>query len=518
MIGPQASIPRLTLNGITKQYAGVTVLDDIALSVSPGEVHALLGENGAGKSTLLKILSGVVRPTHGSIIVDGETLTTNSMAVARRAGIAMIHQELQQVPELTVAQNMFLGHALVRAGTLLDKAAMKRRALDTLAQLDPSIDPGQPVKTLRVAKRQIVEIARALLFKAKIIAMDEPTSSLMPSEFERLVEVIDGLRSRGVSIIYVSHKLDEVLRVCDRGTVLRDGKLIGTLAMDGATEAGIVSMMVGREITMHDHTSHASEDVVLSAEGLSWTGKVSDASFELRRGEVLGVAGLMGAGRTELMHLLAGLQRPTSGQIRVSGKPVSFRSTRQAIRAGIGLVPEERKREGIVPLRSALSNAALTSLPAFSRTGWMNDRAIRTAVTRVFSSLQLRPMDPDKPIRLFSGGNQQKAILARWLLAGTNILLLDEPTRGIDIGAKQEIYRVIRNLALEGKSIIVVSSELPEILNVSDRVLVMRSGRITAQLERHELSEEAIMQHAAREATPLEATPSEATPSRSADL
>ena len=500
MTDHQAHLPRLELRGITKQYASITVLDGIAITVQAGEVHALLGENGAGKSTLLKILSGVVSPTSGSISVDGTLIASNSMASARRAGIAMIHQELQQVPELSVAQNMFLGHPLTHAGTMLDKVAMRRRAAATLARLDPTIDPDQLVKTLRVAKRQIVEIARALLFEATIIAMDEPTSSLMPSEFERLVEVIDALRASGVSIIYVSHKLDEVLRVCDRGTVLRDGRLIGCIEMRDATEAQIVSMMVGRDLDVHDHTSHASNEVVLSARGISWTGKVSDASFDLKRGEVLGIAGLMGAGRTELMHLLAGLQRPTAGRLQVKGRDVSFGSARHAIKAGIGLLPEERKREGIIPLRSALSNAGLTSLPYFGRRGWIDGRALRKRVLALFNSLQLRPMDPDKPIRLFSGGNQQKVIIARWLLAGSEILLLDEPTRGIDIGAKQEIYRVIRNLALDGKSIIVVSSELPEILNVSDRVLVMRAGRIVAELERHELSEDTIMQHAAREA------------------
>ena len=496
----QSRPARLELRGITKQYSGITVLDDIAITVQPGEVHALLGENGAGKSTLLKILSGVVSPTAGTISVDGTQVAGNSMAAARRAGIAMIHQELQQVPELTVAQNMFLGHPITHAGTVLDRATMRRRARATLARLDPTIDPDQPIKTLRVAKRQIVEIARALLFDGTIIAMDEPTSSLMPSEFERLVEVIEGLKASGVSIIYVSHKLDEVLRVCDRGTVLRDGRYIGTIELRNATEAQIVSMMVGRDLDVHDHSSHATGEVMLSARGLSWTGKVVDASFELHRGEVLGIAGLMGAGRTELMHLLAGLQRPTGGQLQVKGRDVSFGSARHAIRAGIGLLPEERKREGIIPLRSALSNAGLTSLPYFGRRGWIDGRTLRRRVTELFRSLQLRPLDPDKPIRLFSGGNQQKIIIARWLLAGSEILLLDEPTRGIDIAAKQEIYRVIRDLAIAGKSIIVVSSELPEILNVSDRVLVMRAGRIVAELERHELSEDAIMQHAAREA------------------
>ena len=493
---------RLELSGLTMRYAANVVLDQVSLSVQPGEVHALIGENGAGKSTLLKILSGVVRPTAGSIRVDGVAVPRHGMASARAAGIAMIHQELQQVPELTVAQNMFLGHPRTRAGIVLDRAAMEREAAAVLSVLDPTIDVSQPIRNYRVAARQLVEIARALLFEARIIAMDEPTSSLMPSEFERLAEVIAGLQRRGVSIIYVSHKLDEVRRVCSLGTVLRDGKFIATIDVRQKTEQQLVSMMVGRDLVMQAHRSSAGDAVVLSAEHLSWKGKVADVSFALRRGEVLGVAGLVGAGRTELMHLLAGLQKPTGGSIAVNGKPVSFRSVRHAIGHGIGLVPEERKREGIVPLRSIAANTALTSLPRFSRFGWIAGGAMRARIVALFKGLQLRPMDPAKPIRLFSGGNQQKAILARWLLADAQILLLDEPTRGVDVGAKQEIYRVISDLAASGRSVIVVSSELLEIMTVSDRVLVMRAGGIAAQLDRHELSEEIIMQHAARASAP----------------
>jgi ribose transport system ATP-binding protein len=496
--------PRLELRGLTKQYAANTVLDRISLSVQPGEVHALIGENGAGKSTLLKILSGVVKPTSGAILVDGkevggQTVGGQSMAAARAAGIAMIHQELQQVPELTVAQNMFLGHPRVRGGVVLDRASMEREAAAVLSLLDPSIDVSKPIKRFRVAARQLVEIARALLFRATVIAMDEPTSSLMPSEFERLAEVIADLQARGVAIIYVSHKLDEVRRVCSLGTVLRDGRFVGTVDVREKTEPQLVSMMVGRDLAVQAHRSSVRDEVVLSAEHLSWTGRVEDVSFQLRRGEVLGVAGLVGAGRTELMHLLAGLQKPTGGTIAVGGKIVAIRSVRQAIRLGIGLVPEERKREGIVPLRSILSNTAITALPRYSRLGWTRSGAMRARIVALFKDLQLRPLEPDKPIRLFSGGNQQKAILARWLLADSRILLLDEPTRGIDVGAKQEIYRVIRDLAASGRSVIVVSSELLEILTVSDRVLVMRGGAIAADLARDGLSEDIIMQHAARE-------------------
>jgi len=497
--------PRLELRGITKRYPGVVALEDVSISVGPGEVHALLGENGAGKSTLLKILSGVVAPSAGSIVVDGQPVLAHSLGASRRAGIAMIHQELQQVPRLSVAQNMFLGRPMTHARTLLARGEMRRRAVQSLARLDSTIDPDQPIGELRVAKRQIVEIARALLFEARIIAMDEPTSSLMPAEFERLVAVIGQLRTDGVSVIYVSHKLDEVRRLCDRGTVLRDGRRIGVVEVASTAERDIVSMMVGREVTVETQVCRATDEIVLEAHGLNWSDRVRDVSLRLRHGEILGVAGLMGAGRTELLHLLAGLERPDSGEILVHGRQVRAGGVRQAIRAGIGLLPEERKREGIVPLRDALSNASLTSLPSFSRRGWIEGRRLRAQVTKLLLSLQLRPMALDRPIRLFSGGNQQKIIIARWLLAGVEVLLLDEPTRGVDVGAKQEIYRVIRELARNGKAVIVVSSELPEILQISDRVLVMRQGRITAELGRGELSEDVIMQYAARDRTSQEA-------------
>lgn len=498
--------PRLELRGLTKEYSGITVLDNVDLAAGAGEAHALLGENGAGKSTLLKILSGVVRPTSGAVNVDGVAVNGWSMNAARSAGIAMIHQELQQIPEMTVTQNMFLGNPMLRSGLTLDRHSMVRRAEEVLSTLDPTIDPTVPVKSLRVARRQVVEIARALLFKAKIIAMDEPTSSLMPSEVQRLEEVIRNLQERGVTILYVSHKLDEVLRICSRGTVLRDGRLIANIDLAGKTDADLVSLMVGRELVMQTHQSSAQEEVVLAAENLCWPGKVTNASFTLKKGEVLGISGLVGAGRTELMHLLSGLQKPSSGKIFVRGQEMRLGSVRSAIKNGIGLVPEERKLEGIVPLRSALSNAGLTSLPDFGRHGWIRSRLLRGKVESLFKELRLRPMDPNKMIRLFSGGNQQKVIIARWLLAESQILLLDEPTRGIDVGAKQEIYRVIQRLAAEGKSIIVVSSELFEIVSLSDRVLVMRESRITAELKRHELSEEVIMQYAAREAATLRST------------
>ena len=492
--------PRLALRDITKTYGAFAALSGVSMTVGSGEVHALLGENGAGKSTLLKILAGIVPPSKGTIEVGGDVLVGHSMANARRSGIAMIHQELQQVPELTVAQNMFLGRPITRSGVLLARDEMTSRAGETLARIDKDIDPDAKISTLRVAQRQIVEIARALLFEARIIAMDEPTSSLMPAEVEKLGGIIHQLAASGVAVIYVSHKLDEVRRFCHRGTVLRDGRVVGTIELAETTEEQIVSMMVGRDLTHEIHPTARTAEVALEARGLTWKDRVRDVSFTLHKGEILGFAGLMGAGRTEVLHLLAGLQKPQAGEIRVGGRAVRFRSVRDAIRSGIGLLPEERKKEGIVPLLSALTNAGITSLGSYSPQGLIMGAKLRRDVISIFRSLQLRPLDPDKPVRLFSGGNQQKVVIARWLVAGVKILLLDEPTRGVDVGAKGEIYRVIRDLAADGHAIIVVSSELPEILYISDRVMVMRNGRAVAQLDRDAMSEDAIMQYAARDA------------------
>jgi ribose transport system ATP-binding protein len=492
---PDASL-RLHLEGLTKTFPAVRALSDVSLRIRPGEVHALLGENGAGKSTLLRTMSGVLKPDSGSIAVDGQVLILRSPMDARRAGIAMIHQELQQVPELTVAQNMFLGRPLTKGALFVDRREQERRAAAALAPLDPAIQPDAPIKSLKVAQRQIVEIARALLENARLIAMDEPTSSLTPSEFERLADVIAGLARSGVSIIYVSHKMDEVFKVCSRATIMRDGQLVGEVDLHETTEAAVVSMMVGRVLAVAQHRSSATSETTLAVRNLTSGTKVIDASFDLKRGEVLGIAGLIGAGRTELLRLIAGADKPTSGFVELNGRRISTHGPRAAIAAGIGLVPEERKRDGIVPQRSVVNNLALPSMARFAPRGLIRRRELRTTASAILSSINLRPFQLDRPIRLFSGGNQQKAIIARWIAANTQILLFDEPTRGIDIGAKAEIYGLIERLAAEGKSVIVVSSELPEILRLADRVLVMRQGRIAAELGRHELSEQAIVAHA----------------------
>ena len=494
-IMPDLSL-RLHISNLTKTFPAVRALSDVSLRVRPGEVHGLLGENGAGKSTLLRTISGVARPDSGSIAVDGQVLTLRTPLDARRAGIAMIHQELQQVPELTVAQNMFLGRPRTIGHVLVDRTRQEREAAAALARLDPAIRPDAPIKSLKVAQRQIVEIARALLENARIIAMDEPTSSLTPAEFERLAEVIAQLALGGVSIIYVSHKMDEVFKVCQRATVLRDGTLVGDVDLRETTESAVVAMMVGRTLAVAQHRSSATSEVILAVRNLTSGSKVVDATFDLRRGEVLGIAGLIGAGRTELLRLIAGADRPAAGTIELNGRTISTRSPRAAIAAGIGLVPEERKRDGIVPQRSVVNNVALPSMKRFAPHGLVRRRELRRVASSILSGINLRPFQLDRPIRLFSGGNQQKAIIARWISAGSQILLFDEPTRGIDIGAKAEIYSLIETLAAEGRSVIVVSSELPEILRLADRVLVMRQGRIAAELGRDMLSEQAIVAHA----------------------
>jgi len=487
---------RLHIEKLTKTFPAVRALDGVSLRVRAGEVHALLGENGAGKSTLLRTLSGVLKPDSGTILIDGQAVTLRTPLEARRAGVAMIHQELQQVPELTVAQNMFLGRPLTRGAFFVNRRQQERDAAGALAQLDPTIPPDAPIKSLKVAQRQIVEIARALLERARIIAMDEPTSSLTPSEFDRLAAVIAQLAASGVSVIYVSHKMDEVFKVCQRATVLRDGALVGEIDLRETNEGAVVSMMVGRTLAAARHRSSATSETTLAVRNLSSGTKVVDASFELKRGEVLGIAGLIGAGRTELLRLIAGADKPTSGTIELNGRRVGARGPRAAIAAGIGLVPEERKRDGIIPQRSVVSNIALPSMARFAARGLVRRRTLRRVGGEILSGINLRPFQLDRPIRLFSGGNQQKAIIARWIAAGSQILLFDEPTRGIDVGAKAEIYGLIETLAAEGKSVIVVSSELPEILRLADRVLVMRQGRIAAELGRAELTEQAIVAHA----------------------
>jgi len=442
----------------------------------------------------------------GEVLVDGRRVRIDSPRAARAAGIAMIHQELQLVPELSVAQNMFLGTLVRRGGVFNDDATMRRRSAAALAELGADIDPRVPIRSLSVAQRQLVEIARALLWNARVVAMDEPTSSLTPQEFSRLRTVIARLRERGVGVIYVSHKLDEVFHTCSRATVLRDGALVGVVDLADTDHDRLVGMMVGRALENHTHPDHRRPEVALEVAGLSWREQVHDVSFTVRQGEILGVAGLVGAGRTELLRLISGVESPRAGTISVRGQPRTFASPRGAIRAGIGLAPEERKRDGIVPLRSVLANVALPTLGGYARAGLIRWRPLRRRIEAIVRGVALRPPDIDRPIALFSGGNQQKAIIARWLHADMQIVLFDEPTRGIDIGARQEVYRLMEDMAADGRALVVVSSDLAEIMRLSDRVLVIREGRVSATLDRAELSEQAILAHAVPGYLPPERT------------
>lgn len=487
----------LTMRGISKSYSGVAAVQGVDFSVRLGEVHALIGENGAGKSTLLNILSGVRAADSGEILVEGQVIQMKNPLSARHAGIAMIHQELQHVPELSVAQNMFLGRPLTKLkGLFVDRKAQYKRAVAILRRLDPSIDPDEPIKNLKVSQQQIVEIARALLDEAKIIAMDEPTSSLTPTEFERLAELISDLKSMNVSLIYVSHKMNEIFKVCDRATILRDGKQVGVVNICDETEETIVTKMVGRKIEKMHHHSYATGREVLRVEGLSRDNAVRSATFSVGAGEVLGIAGLVGSGRTELLKLIAGIDAKTGGSIEVEGVAVKNHNVSSAIRAGIGLVPEDRKKEGIIKERAVKMNMALPSMGRFTRYGLLKRNQLDKTALDVMTDLRLRPLNIEKPIGTLSGGNQQKVIIGRWVAADNKVFLFDEPTRGIDIGAKSEIYNLIEKLAQQGKAIVVVSSEMPEIIRISDRVLVMREGKITKELNGDEITEENIARYA----------------------
>ncbi|CAI1521444.1 sugar ABC transporter ATP-binding protein [Serratia fonticola] len=487
----------LTMRGINKTYGSAAAVQDVDFSVRHGEVHALIGENGAGKSTLLNILSGVRATDSGEIQVEGQTILMKNPLSARQAGIAMIHQELQHVPELSVAQNMFLGRPLTQCqGLFVDKKAQYARAKAILRRLDPTIDPNEPIKNLKVSQQQIVEIARALLDEAKIIAMDEPTSSLTPREFDRLAELIADLKSMNVALIYVSHKMNEIFKVCDRATILRDGKQVGVVNICDETEETIVTKMVGRKIEKVQHHSYVTDKEILRVEDLGRDKAVLSASLSVQAGEVLGIAGLVGAGRTELLKLIAGIDAKTSGQVLVEGSPVKKLNVSSAIKAGIGLVPEDRKKEGIIKERAVKMNMALPSMSNFTRYGWLKKTKLNQLALEVMTDLNLRPLNIDKPIGTLSGGNQQKVIIGRWVAADNKVFLFDEPTRGIDIGAKSEIYNLIEKLAKQGKAIVVVSSEMPEIIRISDRVLVMREGKITRELKGDDITEENIARYA----------------------
>jgi L-arabinose transport system ATP-binding protein len=485
----------LDFQHITKVFPGVTALDDISLSVAAGSVTGLIGENGAGKSTLLKILSGSYHPTGGELRIEGRRCAFRSARDGISSGVAVIYQELNLVPEMSVAENMLLGHLPTRLG-FLDRGALMARARASLAAVADDIDPARPVKSLSIGQRQMVETAKALVRDARILAFDEPTSSLSDREVRRLFATIRELKAQGRVVIYVSHRLEEIFEICDSLAVLRDGRLVRQYAsIQGVTRAMLVTDMVGRSIAdIYSYRPRAPGETALSVEGIAGPGLSQPASIQVKRGEILGVFGLVGAGRTELLRLICGAQRPTAGAVSLDGKRVRVDSVRRAIRAGVMLCPEDRKLEGIIPIRSVMENINISVRRTFSAAGFFirRSREERNA-DRFIELLRIRTPGRQQKVMYLSGGNQQKVILARWLGEDLRVLLMDEPTRGIDVGAKNEIYNLIYGLAEKGIGIIVVSSDLPEVLGVSDRVAVMREGAVVASLPRAEATQERVL-------------------------
>ena len=487
----QSALPALVeIRGMTKAFPGVQALLGVDLDLRAGEVHAVVGENGAGKSTLMKIVAGVYRPDSGSIRLGGVPILNESPRQALERGISMIHQELNLAPNLSVAENVFLGRAPTRGG-LID---WRRLYADVEALADGlgiDLDVRARVDELSVARQQMVEIAKALSLDARVIIMDEPTSALTERETEALFDIIARLKSHGVGVVYISHRLDEIFRVADRVTVLRDGRLVGTLPIAQSTQPQLIGMMVGRELTtLFPKESVEIGDPVLEVRHLRRDGALEDISFVLRRREILGLAGLVGAGRTELVRVLFGADPLDGGEILLEGRPVRIRRPRDAIRLGMGFVTEDRKHE-------SLENETLASLAQVSQLGFLNLGRERTLAARLVNQLGVRTPSVEQEVANLSGGNQQKVVIAKWLATRARILILDEPTRGIDVGAKAEVHALMSRLASQGVSILMISSELPEILGMSDRILVMRQGRLSGEFTRDQASQEAILACAA---------------------
>ncbi|NOZ28645.1 MAG: sugar ABC transporter ATP-binding protein [Chloroflexi bacterium] len=490
--------PLLRMEHISKAFPGVQALDDVTLEVAKGEIHALVGENGAGKTTLMNILTGALLPDQGSILLHGRPVRIETPADAQALGISIIHQELALISALNVGQNIFLGRE--PAGALPGTVNWRRlyqEAARELHQLGLRLDPTTPLTALSIAEQQMVEIAKALSLKADLLVMDEPTSALTERETETLFRVMRSLREQGVSIIFITHRLEEVFEVADRVTVLRDGRWVATKPIQEVRPDDVVRMMVGRQLgEMYPKVDTTVGDVVLRVEGLSQAGVLHDITFELRRGEIVGVAGLVGAGRTELARALFGIDPIDRGRIWIDGQPVTIDSPQTAIRLGMGLVPEDRKAQGLFLDMAVRFNITISQLPQLSHMGVLDfghmDEIAQTYVER----LDIRTPGLMQRVRNLSGGNQQKVVIARWLTLEPKILILDEPTRGIDVGAKAEIHALMGQLAQEGVGLLMISSELPEILGVSDRILVMHEGRITAELPRAEATQDAIMRAA----------------------
>lgn len=488
----------LQMLDISKAFPGVQALNQVNFSVSRGEIHALVGENGAGKSTLMKILTGALPSDSGSIKLDQQQVEINNPGDAQALGISMIHQELSLIPYLTVGQNIFLGREpRAQLRTFIDWGQLYKDAQALLDQLDVGVSSQASVQDLSIAQRQMVEVAKALSFNADLIAMDEPTSSLTERETEVLFQVMRSFKNQGISIIFISHRLEEVFEIADRITVLRDGETIGTAPVVDLNIDQVVGMMVGRqlgELYLKEQVEKGA--VVLEAHGLEDGRELRSVDVELKAGEILGIAGLAGAGRTALAETLFGVRPPTKGQVKVGGRPVPIKHPGQAIKLGLGFVPEDRKLQSLFLNMAVRENVVVSALPDVSRYSFINFRRADKLAREFIEKLKIRTPSVKQLVRNLSGGNQQKVVIARWLTLNPRILILDEPTRGIDVGTKAEIHALMNQLAKDGVAVLMVSSDLPEVLGVSDRILVMRAGRIVAEFSRKEATQDNIM-HAA---------------------
>ncbi len=494
---PKEGRPLLALSGIVVEFPGVKALRGVDLAVHAGSVHGLMGENGAGKSTLLKVMSGVNTPRAGTIHVDGQALSFRGAADALEAGIAIIYQELHLVPGLSAAENLMLGQLPSRLG-LIDRKSLRARAEAVLRDLGEDIDPSTPVGRLSIGQRQMVEIGKALLRDARIIAFDEPTSSLSAREVENLKRIVRRLRDEGRAIIYVTHRMAELFELCDAVTVFRDGARVAHHpTMATVTQDRLVTEMVGRAIEdIYGWSPRPVGGVVAEIRDVTGPGLRAPVSFDVRAGEIVGFFGLVGAGRTELMRLLCGTEKATGGSVTLRGKGLRLGSPRRAIEAGIAMCPEDRKREGIFPIASVNDNINISVRRRYARAGLVDFAREKQNAIRAIRDLDVRTASGETQIRTLSGGNQQKAILGRWLSEKIELFVLDEPTRGIDVGARAQIYKILYGLAEKGIGVIVVSSDLPEVSSVCDRVLVMADGRLTADVPRAEITPERLLGHA----------------------
>ncbi|MGO1569133.1 MAG: sugar ABC transporter ATP-binding protein [Brachybacterium sp.] len=483
----------LTLEGVSKSFGPVTVIDDVTVQVRTGEVEVLLGENGAGKSTLIKMMSGIYQPDSGRILVDGQPVQLPDVKAAERHGIATIHQELNLVPQLSVAENITLGRTPKRLG-MVDRKEMRRIAQAALDRIGLDVDLDQPVGELGIARQQLVEIAKALSQDARLLILDEPTAALTGREIDALFRVVHELKSRGVGMVFISHHLDEIPRIGDTVSVLRDGKFIAQVPAD-TSEDELVSLMVGRDIDdqFPRRRAETQGEVLLEIEGLSSEDKFSDVGFCVHAGEVLGIAGLVGAGRTEVLRAVFGADPYDTGTVTLQGKNLPGGDVGRSIARGLGLVPEDRKSQGLVLDAGVGENAGYATLRSTAKRGLADRRGQRARAAKVTEQLSVRMAGLDQPIRNLSGGNQQKVVFARWVMAGSTVLLLDEPTRGVDVGAKVEIYELINEITEAGGAVVMVSSELPEVLGMSDRILVMSNGQVAGILDADGATEDAVM-------------------------